>query len=46
MKEQTASFQAALLADQEYIPFDDGNVETSFIPILEGLRGLGYFDAG
>jgi hypothetical protein len=43
LKEQTTSFKAALLADHEYIPFDDSNIETTFIPILEGLRELGYF---
>jgi hypothetical protein len=42
LKERTASFKSALLADHEYIPFDGSNVETTFIPILEGLRELGY----
>jgi hypothetical protein len=42
LKETTASFKPALFADIEYIPFVIPHIETCFIPILEGLKDLGY----
>lgn len=44
LKEQTAQFKPGILADREFIPFEDANIEATFIPILEGLRDLGYLD--
>jgi hypothetical protein len=42
LKENSAIFKPGLFADMEYIPFNSSNIETCFIPILEGLRDLGY----
>ena len=42
LKAPDAEFKAALLADHEYIPFEPPNIEAGFIPVLEGLRELGY----
>jgi hypothetical protein len=44
LKETSVNFKSGLFADMEYIPFNTSHVEASFIPILEGLRDLGYFD--
>lgn len=42
LKEHSVAFKAGILADHEFIPFDASNIEATFIPILEGLRELGY----
>ncbi len=42
IKDSAAVFSSGVLADYEYIPFDLPTIETTFIPILEGLRELGY----
>lgn len=42
LKAKEAEFKAALLVDHEYIPFEPPHVEAAFIPILEGLREVGY----
>ena len=43
LKETSVAYKPGILADHEYIPFDPSNIESSFIPILEGLREIGYF---
>ena len=43
LKEETAQFKPALLADHEFIRFRGAGIEGTFIQILEGLRELGYF---
>lgn len=45
VKENLFDFTGGLLADQEYIPFVLPNIETTFIPILEGLRDLGFLNS-
>lgn len=42
LKETSVDFKPGILIDKEYIPFTLPHVDTSFIPILEGLRDLGY----
>jgi hypothetical protein len=42
LKEKQFTFKAALHGDHEYIPFAGLNIETTFIPIMEGLRDIGY----
>jgi len=42
VKEKSCEFKSGLLADHEFIPFNLPCIETTFIPILEGLRELGY----
>jgi hypothetical protein len=42
VKEVDAIFKAGLLADHEYIPFSAPHIEQAFIPLLEGLRALGF----
>jgi hypothetical protein len=42
VRDSATSFKPALLADLEYIPFAAPHVEAAFIPLLEGLRALGY----
>ena len=44
LKDRSAEFKPGLLADHEFIPFSLPYMESSFIPILEGLRELGYLD--
>ena len=44
LKEQNAQFKPGVLADHEYIPFSSLNFESVFIPVLEGLRELGYLE--
>jgi hypothetical protein len=44
VKDRSAEFKPGLLADHEFIPFALPYIESSFIPILEGLRELGYLD--
>jgi hypothetical protein len=42
LKETSANFKSGILTDKEYIPFTLPHVDACFIPILEGLRDLGY----
>jgi len=42
LKQNDFDYKAGLLSDREYIPFPPESVEVTFIPILEGLRDLGY----
>jgi len=42
LKETSAEFKSGILADHEYIPFENGRVESCFVPILEGMREIGY----
>jgi hypothetical protein len=42
LKETQYSFKPGLLGDHEYIPFTAPNLETTFIPILEGIKNLGF----
>ncbi len=44
LKERTAEFKPGILADHEFIPFENSGLEATFVPILEGLRELGYLD--
>jgi len=42
LKSSDAEFKPGMLADHEYIPFEGTSIESTFVPILEGLRELGY----
>jgi hypothetical protein len=42
LKEKQYPFKPGLLGDHEFIPFTAPTIETTFIPILEGLRNLGF----
>lgn len=42
VKEAKAVFKPGLLSDHEFIPFFAPRIEQAFIPLLEGLRALGY----
>jgi len=42
LKEESASFKPGILADKECIPFDLPCMSACLIPVLEGLRDLGY----
>lgn len=42
LKETSVEFKPGMLMDKEYIPFTLPHIDASFIPILEGLRDLGY----
>ncbi|MDD2666362.1 MAG: hypothetical protein PHD13_02870 [Methanocellales archaeon] len=42
IKDTNAKFKPGILSDHEYISFTYPNIEMSFIPLLEGLRELGY----
>lgn len=42
IRDTTAGFKPGLLADHEFIPICAGCVEQAFIPLLEGLRNVGY----
>ena len=42
LKEKNYAFKPGLLGDHEYIPFTSPAIETTFIPILEGIRELGF----
>lgn len=42
IRDRSADFKTGILGDLEYIPFMAPAVETVFIPLLEGLRELGY----
>jgi hypothetical protein len=42
LKQNDFSYKPGLLGDREYIPFVPDYIESTFIPILEGLRDLGY----
>ena len=42
LKEDSYIHNGGLLSDHEYIPFKSPRIETSFIPIIEGLRELGF----
>ena len=44
--EPPTQFKPGVLADHEFIPFQDSMIETTFVPVLEGLRELGYLDFG
>jgi hypothetical protein len=45
LRDRSADFKPGILGDLEYIPFVAPLVETVFIPLLEGLRELGYVHA-
>ncbi|MBS4029254.1 MAG: hypothetical protein KGZ58_11555 [Ignavibacteriales bacterium] len=38
LKEEGTTFESGILSDHEYIPFINPNIETTFIPILEGYQ--------
>ena len=42
LRASNATSKSGLLADHEYIPFDPPHIERTFIPILEGLREIGF----
>ncbi len=42
IRDTIADFKPGLLADHEFIPICAGCVEQAFIPLLEGLRNVGY----
>lgn len=42
LKEKDYQFKPGILGDHEYIPFSAPAIETAFIPILEGIRELGF----
>lgn len=42
IKDASSIFKPGLLADLEFIPFSEARIEQAFIPLLEGLRALGY----
>ena len=42
LRDISAEFKAGILGDLEFIPFEAPSVESAFIPMLEGLRELGY----
>lgn len=42
LKETSVDFKSGILTDKEYIPFTLPHIDACFIPILEGLRDLGY----
>lgn len=42
IKEATSVFKPGLLADLEFIPFSEARIEQTFIPLLEGLRAIGF----
>ena len=42
VKEENYIHSGALLSDHEYIPFKSPRIETAFIPVIEGLRELGF----
>jgi hypothetical protein len=44
LKEKSAQFKPGMLADHEFIPFENSKIETTFISVLEGLRELGYLE--
>ena len=43
LKETSVDFKPGMLKDMEHIPFTLPHIDTCFIPVLEGLRELGYF---
>ncbi|MBS4095928.1 MAG: hypothetical protein KGZ83_03710 [Sulfuricella sp.] len=42
IKDATSAFRPGLLADLEFIPFSEARIEQAFIPLLEGLRAIGF----
>ena len=42
VRDERVESKSGLLADREYISFEAPRIETAFIPIVEGLRELGY----
>ncbi len=40
LKHKEAVFASGILADHEFIPFDEGHFESTYVPILEGLKEL------
>jgi hypothetical protein len=44
LRDTRVEFKAAMLGDLEYITFEAPAMEGAFIPILEGLKDLGYLD--
>ncbi len=42
LRERAAAFKPGILGDHEFIPFDAPYIETTFVPLMEGLRELGY----
>ena len=42
LKDKSTDFKSGILSDHEYISFLSPHIESTFIPILEGLRELGY----
>lgn len=42
LKQKDAAFNPGILSDHEYVEFDGTNIQSTFIPILEGLKDLGF----
>ncbi len=42
IKEASSAFKPGLLADHEFISFSSPRIEQVFIPLLEGLRAIGF----
>jgi hypothetical protein len=40
--ENGVQLKAGILGDHEYIEFQEGNISTTFMPLIEGLQELGY----
>lgn len=46
LRDNNVVYKPGVLGDQEWIPFDTPNIESTFIHLLEGLREHGYLDFG
>lgn len=46
LRDPRVAFKSALFGDLEYITFESPNIERAFIPVLEGLRTLGFLSFG
>lgn len=42
LKQRDAEFKPGILSDHEYVEFDGLQIQNTFIPILEGLKELGF----
>lgn len=42
LKESSVEFKPGIFGDVEFIPFSSSKVESTFIPILEGLKEIGF----
>ena len=42
LKQKTAEFKPGILADFEYIEFENNDIQKVFIPLIEGLEELGF----